>query len=131
MLGKKLSDEAKAKMSAAKIGKTSPTKGKKLSDEHKAKISAAKIGKKLSDEAKDRMSAAKKGIKHSDEHKAKLSAAQKKKAVYCVELDKVFAGINIAAQELSLFPCNISLCCQGKRKTCGGFHFEFHIGVQK
>lgn len=58
------------------------------------------------------------GKKLSDEHKAKLSSARKdKKQVYCVELDKVFESIKQAAQELSLSQGNITMCCQGKRKT--------------
>lgn len=69
------------------------------------------------------------GRKLSDEHKAKLSTARKsRKPVYCVELDKVFAGIRIAAKELSLYHGNISECCKGKYKTCGGYHFQYYKG---
>lgn len=64
------------------------------------------------------------GKKFSEDHK-KLIAAHKKKAVYCLELDRIFEGVKIAAQELSLHQSNITSCCQGKRKTCGGFHFQF------
>ena len=87
-----------------------------------------KIGKKLSEEHKAKLSDSKKGKNLSAEHKAKLSAIANKKQVYCVELDKVFEGVRIAARELYLRPDNISLCCQGKRKTCGGYHFEYYTG---
>ena len=65
------------------------------------------------------------GKKLSAEHKQKIIVAQKRKKVYCVELDKVFAGINIAARELSLHQCSITRCCKGKLKTTGGYHFEY------
>lgn len=65
------------------------------------------------------------GKKHTPQVKTKISAAQHKKQVYCLELDRVFEGVNIAAKELSLEDGNISYCCQGKRKTCGGYHFQF------
>jgi group I intron endonuclease len=70
-VGRKHSEETKAKLSAAKIGK-------RLSEDHKAKLSAArigKIGKKHSEETKAKMSAAHTGKKFSEEHKAKMSAA--------------------------------------------------------
>lgn len=67
------------------------------------------------------------GKKLSAEHKEKLSKSRQKK-VYCLELDKVFDGVRIAARELSIHATHITLCCQGKRKTCGGFHFEYYTG---
>ena len=78
--GKPHSEESKAKISAANKGK----KGKPLSEEHKAKISAANKGKPLSEETKAKLSASlkdnipwNKGRKLSEEHKAKLSASLK------------------------------------------------------
>ena len=63
MLGRKHSEETKAKMRAAKVGKKPNNFGKKydtkpLSDEHKAKIAAAHKGKKLSEEHKKKCSEA-------------------------------------------------------------------------
>ena len=71
------------------------------------------------------------GKKLSAETKAKMSSSQKKKAVYCLELDRVFEGVNIAGKELYLRPDNICLCCKGKLKTTGGYHFEYYKGEQK
>lgn len=48
-----------------------------------------------------------------------------KKAVYCVELDKVFESTCKAAKELGLDQGSISKCCNGKRSTCGKLHFRF------
>lgn len=95
--GLKMSDEARAKMSAAKLGKkqspeavakriaplvgrkqprdaveaaANKRRGKKLSDEHKAKLSAAHIGKVVSLEARAALSAANKGKPWSESRRA-------------------------------------------------------------
>lgn len=52
----KLSDEQRAKISAAKKGKASPLKGRKCTEEHKAKVSASLKGRKQSDETKAKIS---------------------------------------------------------------------------
>jgi hypothetical protein len=87
--GRTLSEESKAKISAAKKGKTfseehkakisAVNKGKTLSEEHKAKIGAASKGRTHSEESKAKMSAFQKGRTLSEEHKAKLSAARKRR----------------------------------------------------
>lgn len=66
------------------------------------------------------------GKKHSEQTKAKIQASQNKKPVFCVQLNKVFPGVKIAARELCLPHGHISLCCKGKRKTCGGYHFKYY-----
>ncbi|WP_353485420.1 NUMOD3 domain-containing DNA-binding protein [Haliscomenobacter sp.] len=48
-------------ISAASIGKAGTNLGKKFTDEHKAKMSAAHLGKTFSKESREKMSAAKKG----------------------------------------------------------------------
>ena len=73
VVGSTQSDEHKAKLSAALKGK----KRNPLSDETRAKLSAAKQGKPRSDETKAKISAALKGKTCSDETKAKMSAAKK------------------------------------------------------
>jgi hypothetical protein len=99
--GLKMSDAAKAKMSAAKIGKkqdpeqvarriapligrkqprdaieagAQKRRGKKLSDEHRAKLSAAHTGKVISDAAKASLSAANKGKPWSEKRRAAENA---------------------------------------------------------
>ena len=78
-----MSEEWKAKLSAANKGKTNPNKGKKLgplSVETKAKISASKTGKKrgpMSEEWKAKISAGNKGKTLSEETRAKISATKK------------------------------------------------------
>ena len=85
--GRKLSEEAKAKMSAAAKGKkkseetcakmSAAKKGRIVSDEARAKMSESHKGQKKSEETCAKMSAAKKGRIFSEEHKAKMRAAQK------------------------------------------------------
>lgn len=60
-----------AKIAASNTGK----KRGPLSEEHKAKISAAKIGMKRSEEFKAKMADVRKGLKHSAESRAKMSAS--------------------------------------------------------
>ena len=89
-------------------------------------------GKKLSSETKEKIKFANKGRKLSEAHKAKLRKAKlrasshKGKKVYCPQLNKVFESIMQVSRELKLSDGNICSCCKGKRKTCGGFHFEFY-----
>lgn len=47
------------------------------------------------------------------------------KKVYCVELDKVFNSISIAANELGLYQSNISSCLRGKIKSTGGYRWRY------
>ena len=91
--GKKLSEEHKAKLSAANKGRfvSEETRaklsacqkgkpGRPQTEETKAKISIAGKGRKripFSEEHKAKLSAANKGKKLSEEHKAKLSASRK------------------------------------------------------
>ena len=53
------------------------------------------------------------------------NSKSKSKAVYCVELDKVFESGAAAAKELGLHKSKISLVCNGKRNKTGGYHFKF------
>lgn len=46
------------------------------------------------------------------------------KKVYCVELNKYFNSIIGACRELKISRC-INLCCEGKRQTCGGYHWRW------
>lgn len=70
-MGRKLSDEARRKVSAAMIGNTH-TKGRKLSDAHKAKIANVWKGRKHTDEARMRLRESHLGHVMSDQCKEKL-----------------------------------------------------------
>lgn len=89
------------------------------------------FGKHHTGEARKIMSELKKGKKLSPEHREKLSEVRKgenngnAKAVYCLELNKTFEYIELAAKELGVMGTHISACCKGKRKTTGGYHFTY------
>ena len=46
------------------------------------------------------------------------------KAVYCVELDRVFESQTVAAKELGLHSNSIGRCCNGSLSTPGGYHWR-------
>ena len=54
----------------------------------------------------------------------KLSKSKQKK-VFCVELDRVYESITMAAQELDVCYTSIGCCCKGKLKTAGGYHWRY------
>lgn len=47
------------------------------------------------------------------------------KKVLCVETGIVFESVNEASRKTSIFHYNISMVCNGKRKTAGGYHWKF------
>ena len=47
------------------------------------------------------------------------------KAVYCIELDKIWLCITDCAKELNICKKSIGKCCNKKQKTCGGYHFRY------
>lgn len=58
---------------------------------------------------------------HTEESKSKLSINHSKK-VMCVETNKIYQSCIIASKELEISN-HIGKCCNGKRKTCGGYHW--------
>lgn len=61
---------------------------------------------------------------HYGSHMEKINKSKRKK-VYCVELDTIYDGVRIAANELNLKPQSISKVCLGKQKTTGGYSFQY------
>ena len=47
------------------------------------------------------------------------------KRVKCVETGEIFDTIHQASRKMGLDDGSICRCCNGERKTCGGFHWEF------
>lgn len=45
--------------------------------------------------------------------------------VLCVETNEVFNSIKEAVSKYGLSQGNISMCCLGKRNTCGGYHWKY------
>ena len=113
--------EAKAKISAANMGKTH-------TEEHKAKISAAAIGRTHTTEAKAKISAGLMGRTVTEETRAKLS----KPVTSCKILEEYangtqlvefvsYASAHEAERKTQVNHGNISNCCLKKNKSAGGF----------
>lgn len=81
-------------------------------------------GKHHNEEAKSKISKANKGRKRSEEHKKRVKEASSKKVI-CIETGQIFDSMTEAGEVLNVSRCNISECCTGKRKTAGGYHWEF------
>ena len=79
--GRKHTEEAKQKMSAAKKGKTTWNKGVPMKQETKEKLSKAKLGKNLSQEHRDKISKSLKGRRQSDHAKEAIGNAHRGKIV--------------------------------------------------
>lgn len=53
------------------------------------------------------------------------SAKGRSKAIYCIELDKVFESLTKAAQELDISCGNLSMAVRSASRTCGGYHWRY------
>ena len=116
-----------------------------ISNETKKKLSEAHRGKKLSHETKKKLSETHKGKTtwmkgkhHSEETKKKLSEAIKGKHINgklskpVLQINKdtneiitEFPSVGEVERQLGFYQSNISRCCKGKRKTCGGFKWQY------
>lgn len=109
--GKPLSQEVRAKMSAA-------AKQRRATPETRARMSEARKGRKQSPEWVEKRAAKKRGTQHSDAHRAKLSEAwveRKKKhaqpgaiLVRCNETGEIFSSASVAAKHFGV--CTTIIC---------------------
>ena len=53
------------------------------------------------------------------------AAAAISKKVRCIETGVIYESLTEASRQTSIAVSNISECCNGKRKTAGGFHWEY------
>ena len=135
-LGRRHTEETCKKMSESRMGKNNGMYGRNHTEESKQKISKAKKGKPghpCSEKQKEAARRANTGKIVSEETRKKMSEAKKGNipihknlnSVYCVELNKVFENPSYAGKELKISSSNIIQCCEGKRKTCGGYHWVY------
>lgn len=91
-------------------------------------------GWKLSEETKNKISISNTGKKRDNQFKIKMSKSRKKmtgeknpksKKVLCIELNEIFNGTREAARILNICSSSISNCCNGKRKTAGGYQWKY------
>ncbi len=115
MWGRHHTEESKKKMSEARKGANHPNWGKHHSPETIAKMKQSHHNVKGKNNPNW-------GRKYSEERKKKIS-----KPVRCVETGVVYYGAKKAADELDIDASQVSKCCKGKRKTAGGYHWEYYI----
>lgn len=85
-------------------------------------------GVKQSPELIERRIAGHRGRKNTAETKAKMSeSSPRKKPVICLETGVMFDSARSAANIMKLDYKKISLVAQGKRRSTGGFRFEFVV----
>ena len=114
--GYKHGEEFRAKIRERQKGKPSKKKGSHLTDEQKKHLSEINKGKRLSQETKDKMSKARKN-----------GNVWNSKAVINVETNEVFKSQKMAGEKYNINYKNINLVVKGKRKTAGGYHWEYYI----
>ena len=61
--------------------------------------------------------------KYNLNYGTRLSKIRKK--VKCIETNEIYDSITDAAEKTSINRGHINSVCQGKRKTAGGFHWEY------
>ena len=135
--GHALSEESRRKIGETRKarGITSWTLGKHLSEETKAKISAGNKGKtfKMSDEAKRHISEAKKGAlnpnygKHPSAESIRLRVEKAQRPVVQIHdgVETTYKSIKEAGAKTGITASNISRACNGQRKTAGGYYWRY------
>ena len=149
MQGKHHSEEAKKKISEAKVGKPNGRQGKHPSQETRDKISAAnkgkpneywlgrkhspesiekmriaQAGKIMSEETREKISKGHLGRKQSPESIAKRAKATSKPVIN-LTTSEVFASIKEACLRYNLDSGSISCACRGILKKVGGFSWRY------
>lgn len=62
----------------------------------------------------------------SEAHKGKfINREDLSKKVLCVETGEVFNSVRDAERATRVYQSSISRACQGKRKTAGGYHWQY------
>ena len=54
-----------------------------------------------------------------------VTAKKLSKPVRCVETNIIYSSAHEVERQIGISNSKINLCCNGKRHTAGGFHFEF------
>lgn len=144
--GLKHTEEWCMKHSKSISGENNPMYGKKHSPETLQKISESRKGKCVgmdnpfygchhTKETIDKIQKNRSWYKPSEETISKISKSNKKSvAQICTndnKLIKVFASAKDASEELNIDKGSITKCCQHKRKTAGGYIWEYYSNYIK
>lgn len=135
-LGMKASEETRKKMSESRMGEKNPMYGQTHSESARKKISDAAKGRPgypRTEYQKECARLANLGKEVSEKTRKKISEANKgnvphnknSRAVYCIELQRIFENPSSASKDLSISSGNIIACCEHTRKTCGGYHWMY------
>jgi len=126
-----VSEETKRKISISNKGRGL---GRKLSEETKKRISISNTGRSVSDETKRKIGDANKisliGKKQSEETILKKIKANSKQ-VFCIETGIIYKSVKSAYTILKIHRSAISDCLRGRRKTAGGYHWQYYKGENK
>lgn len=113
----------------AKLDLTNPEKGYNA-------FRGGYISKTVSDSTRAKLSKNSKGSnnpfynrKHSNESKRIMSERKPKKAVRCIETNKLFKSLREAELITGVYHSDISKVCRGLKLTAGGYHWIFEEGV--
>lgn len=112
--GKHLTEETRRKIGEA-------TKQKWENEEYRRKISEANKGKHHTEETRRKMSEANKGERNPNYGKP----AHNRKKVECIETNKIYSSLTEAATKTNMSRGYIREVCNGKRKTAGGYHWQY------
>ena len=83
-------------------------------------------GKTHAEESKKKMSEARKGMNHLTEEQVRaLRESHHTVKVRNIETGEVFDSIKEASEKYGLLPTHITRVCKGKRKSTGGYHWEY------
>lgn len=97
--GNTVSETTRQKLRKSKEGEKNPFYGKQLTEEHKEKI--------------------------RETRKARDIQPVNKRPVRCVETGAIYESTAQATRELGIHNYSIRRVCYGKRKTAGGYHWEY------
>lgn len=94
-----------------------------LSDEYGYNLQSGGQKKLQSEETKNKVR----------EHHADFNGGKhpRAKAVYCIELNRIFACMRDAQRELSINAKDIGACCRGDRNTAGNYHWIYAEDIDK
>ena len=104
-----VSEKTKKKLSKANKGKVAWNKGQKMSEDFKEKCRKAKKGKGLNENLLNSI----------------------RKTVKCVETGIIYESILLASKKTKINVSNIAQNCKNKRKSAGGFHWEYVLEGEK
>lgn len=120
-----MSEEAREKIRVSKLGEQNPMFGKHLSEEHRRRLSEANTGRKFSEEHLMHMREAQSHRTEETLRRMSEANARLKIPVHCLETGITYSGVSEAARATGCSTSNIVACCKGRRKTTGGYHWEY------